>query len=77
MPTVAAKADLLKAPGFSVQPVAGWKKLTMAEFVAAPQPVPAVAPKSSGPSIGQRCPKCGAEVRQRTLLHQMFIGCMC
>ncbi len=74
---VAAKADLLTAPGVSLQPTAGWKKVTMAEFIgAAPQPA-AIPTCPAGPTIGQRCPKCGAEVRVRSLLHDTFIGCMC
>jgi hypothetical protein len=82
MPAVSAKADLLTAPGISLQPVTGWKKLTLAEFVgavpgsaqAAPSIVSAVP---AAPGIGQRCPKCGAEVRQRTLLYETFVGCLC
>jgi len=75
LPAVVAKADLLNAPGVSLQPMAGWRKLTMAEFVAA-QTAP-VAPKPTGLTIGQRCPKCGAEIRQRSLLNQTFVGCLC
>ncbi len=74
---VAAKADLLTAPGVSLQPTPGWKKVTMAEFIgAAPQPA-AIPTCPAGPTIGQRCPKCGAVVRVRSLLHDTFIGCMC
>jgi hypothetical protein len=86
---VVTKADLFTSAGVSALPKAGWKKVTMAEFVgAAPQPA-AVAPvagfatidliglRPAGPTIGDRCPKCGAEVRQRSLLHQTFVGCMC
>jgi hypothetical protein len=75
---IAVKSDLLKAPSVSLKPMKGWKKMTLAEFVPAPQPVATiVAPVSSAPTIGQRCPKCGAEVRQRSLLHKTYIGCMC
>jgi hypothetical protein len=77
MPAVATKTDLLKAPGVKPQPMAGWKKLTMAQFVAAPPPAATVAPKPAGQSVVQRCPKCGAEIRQRSLLHQTFVGCLC
>jgi hypothetical protein len=75
LPNVSAKADLLTAPGISVQPVTGWRKLTMAEFVASlPQASPAA---SAAATVGQFCPKCGAEIRERSLLNQTFIGCMC
>jgi hypothetical protein len=74
---VAAKADLLTASGVSLQPTAGWKKVTMAEYVGAAAPVPAIADNPAGPTIGQRCSKCGAEVRVRALLYETFIGCMC
>ena len=80
---LALKADLLSAPGVSLQPAAGWKKVTLAEFVgapAAPGAGPAASsapPASASPGIGQRCPKCGAEIRVRTLLHQTFVGCLC
>jgi hypothetical protein len=57
--------------------MAGWKKLTMAEFAAAPPPAPAAAPKPAGQSVVQRCPRCGAEIRQRSLLHHTFVGCLC
>ena len=78
MPTVVAKADLLNAPGVSVQPVVGWRKLTMAEFVAAPPPAaPVIAAKGPSATVGPRCPKCGAEIRQRTLLNRTFLGCLC
>jgi hypothetical protein len=79
MPAVTAKADLLNAPSVRLQPMAGWKKLTMVEYVAAPPaPAPAAAaPKPRGQSIVQRCPKCGAEIRQRSLLHQTYVGCLC
>jgi hypothetical protein len=76
MPVVTAKADLLTSPGVSLQPKTGWKKLTLAEFTGTAAPA-ARAPKSAHLAVGQRCPKCGAEVRQRTLLQQTFIGCMC
>lgn len=74
---VAAKADLLASSGVSMQPTAGWKKVTMAEFVGAVPPLPAIPARPAGPTIGQRCPKCGAEIRLRALLHETFIGCMC
>jgi hypothetical protein len=78
IPPVASKADLLTAHCVSAQPAAGWKRVTMAEFVAAPpHAAPAIPAKSATPTIGQRCPKCGAEVRPRALLNQTFIGCLC
>jgi hypothetical protein len=74
---VAAKADLLTASGVSLQAVAGWKKVTMAEFVGAASQPAAIPTGHTGGVIGQRCPKCGAEVCVRTLLQGTFIGCMC
>jgi hypothetical protein len=89
LPAVGAKADLLSAPGVSLQPMKGWKKLTMAEFIPAPAPVAVPPVVASAPSAAavltrspdtpdiERCPNCGAEIRQRTLLQQTYIGCMC
>ncbi len=79
----AAKADLLSAPGVSLQPVAGWKKVTLAEFVGTPaiasaHPAASAKPATSAsPVVGQHCPNCGAEIRVRTLLNQTFVGCLC
>jgi hypothetical protein len=87
MPVVTVKADLLTATGISTQPVKGWKELTLAEYVGPANPNSTVAPRPGAtpatavavpaPGIGQRCPKCGAEIRQRSLLNQTYFGCMC
>jgi hypothetical protein len=88
LPAVTVRADLLSATGISTQPVKGWKDLTLAEFVGPANPNPAVAPPPRAaasttvaavpaPGVGQRCSKCGAEIRRRSLLNQTYVGCMC
>jgi hypothetical protein len=80
----ADKADLLSLPQVRAQPVSGWQKLTLAEFIPlANSPKPAVA-KPAAPPVkrvplkeGDICPVCGHEVRKRQLLSSTFIGCLC
>jgi hypothetical protein len=83
LPAVTNKLTLLQSPGVRCQPVAGWHKLTLAEY-RPPTPAPATpAPATKTPAakaplkIGDRCPVCGAEVRQRSLLNGTFVGCLC
>ena len=81
------RADLLTAAGISTQPVKGWKELTLAEYIGSANTNSPVAPsRGATPSAavavpaageGQRRPKCGAEIRQRSLLNQTYFGCMC
>jgi hypothetical protein len=83
----ANKADLLSLPQVRTQPVSGWQKLTLAEFIPlANSPKPAVAkptaantppPKRAPLKEGDICPVCGHEVRKRQLLSSTFIGCLC
>jgi hypothetical protein len=80
-PAVTNKQSLLGSPLCRTQPVSGWQKLTLAEFlpivnqttaVAAP-----IAPNRKPLKLGDRCPTCGAEVRVRSLLNQTYVGCLC
>lgn len=81
LPAVTTKHALLQWPGLRVQPVSGWQKLTLAEFKQPPLPPPTATitmratPKAL--KLGDRCPKCGAEVRERALLNRTFVGCLC
>jgi hypothetical protein len=87
MPSVTVKADLLTATGISTQAVKGWKELTLVEYVGSANTSSPVAPPPRAttatvvavpaPGVGQRCAKCGAEIRQRSLLNQTYFGCMC
>jgi hypothetical protein len=86
---IASRQDLLSSPHCRQQARPGWQKVTLAEFqpLAAPPPPlanPAVpVPKAAGAlagrtlKIGDICPVCGAEVRERSLLQGTFIGCLC
>jgi hypothetical protein len=83
LPAFANKQGLLQSPCVRCQPVNGWNKLTLAEYrPPTPAPTsttPAVkAPPVKAPlKVGDRCPVCGAEVRERALLNRTFVGCLC
>jgi hypothetical protein len=81
------KADLLSLPQVRAQPVSGWQKLTLAEFIplanataapAAKKPAKAAPPAKRVPlKEGDICPVCGQEVKKRQLLSSTFVGCLC
>jgi len=82
---VPAKQSLLASPHVQTQPRPGWQRVTLAEFLPtsrAAAPPAAVKPPAAGkPSpalkLGDICPKCKAEVRERYLLQGKYIGCLC
>lgn len=84
---ITSKQALLASPQCRASAQAGWQKVTLAEFLplstaAAAQPAGpiavAVKPLPAKPlKPGDRCPVCGAEVRERPLLNGSFIGCLC
>ncbi|MEM9458956.1 MAG: hypothetical protein AAGF11_32555 [Myxococcota bacterium] len=82
LPSLAASAPAGAPPSPSVRPPPSPSPR--------PSPRPSIAPplaaqkpdasRDAAPrelSIGQRCPKCGHEVKVRHLLHSAFVGCMC
>jgi hypothetical protein len=80
------KQDLLASPHYSASPKLGFRSATVLEFlpltsvVAAPPPAlpeVAVAPLVKELKLGDVCPKCGAEVKERPLFSGTFVGCMC
>jgi hypothetical protein len=83
LPVVSSKTALVNAPTCRTQAVAGWQRLTLAEFLpAGAQPAAAATPPSTAVArkpmkIGDRCPTCGADVRVRYLLKGSYIGCLC
>jgi hypothetical protein len=84
-PRVPNKQVFLASPQCRAQARAGWQKVTLAEFLpvsqAAQQARPAAAPaggaKPRALRIGDICPVCGAEYRQRPLLVGSYVGCLC
>jgi hypothetical protein len=85
---IRGKQDLLASPGVRSGPQSGWQKLTLAEFLplsAATAGGPGatavqVVRKPATPrtlKVGDVCPVCGAEVRERPLLRGSFVGCLC
>src|SRR5262249_47123412 len=81
LPTVGSKTSLLNASACRTQAVAGWQRLTLAEFLpsaAQSATTPQTAVGGRKPlKIGDRCAVCGAEVRVRYLLKGSYIGCLC
>ena len=76
---------MLGSPQIRTQPQPGWQKVTLAEFLpvsqaaataASPTAVKACAPPRQL-KLGDVCPACGAEVKQRPLLNGSFVGCLC
>ena len=85
---MSSKQGLLSSPLVRTQATAGWQKVTLAEFlplVGAPKASAASAtPAAKGNAVarpplklGDICPVCGSEVRERQLLHTTYIGCRC
>jgi len=86
---ITSKQALLASPQCRTQPQTGWQKVTLAEFVPLSQA--AASPPGNGPvavtakavaapralKLGDVCPVCGAQVRERPLLNGSYIGCMC
>jgi hypothetical protein len=88
-PGITGKQALLSSPQCRMQAQSGWQKVTLAEFLplaqtatnASPAPL-AVAAQTQAKAprtlrVGDRCPVCGAEVRQRPLFNGSYIGCLC
>jgi hypothetical protein len=84
---IGSKQQLLSSPHYRQQPAPGFQRVTLAEFgplaAVAGTGSPAAAKKSTSGSsgralqVGDICPVCGAEVRERGLLQGTFIGCLC
>ncbi len=79
-----SRQDLLTSPHCKQQPTPGFQRVTLAEFGPLARPtaptasvVPAKAPAVKQLKIGETCPKCGAEVKVRSLLNGTFVGCLC
>lgn len=87
LPNIASRQALLSSPQCRLQPHPGWHKVTLAEFqplavTTAPGPAAnaTAAASATAPRVlklGDVCPVCGAEVRERQLLNSTFIGCLC
>jgi hypothetical protein len=82
-PAITGKQALLSSPQCRSQPRSGWQKVTLAEFLPVSQAPPAAngAAQPVAPPkplrVGDVCPVCGAEVRQRPLLVGSYVGCLC
>jgi hypothetical protein len=81
---VACKQDLLSSSHCRLQPAPGFERVTLAEFqpLARAAAAPAAAAAARKPAarplkVGDVCPVCGHEVRERSLLQGTFVGCMC
>jgi hypothetical protein len=83
---IVGKQQLLTSPHCRLQPAPGFQRVTLAEFAplaaAASAGSPTTAKKpapAAGRSlqVGDICPVCGAEVRERALLQGTFVGCLC
>lgn len=88
---VRTKQDILRLSQCSLSPRQGFRRVSIVEYlpltamvgaastgsVVGP-PHPGVVPtKKMAPRIGEICPTCGAEVKERMLFSGTFIGCMC
>jgi hypothetical protein len=85
-PRVASKQAFLASSQCRAQARAGWQKVTLAEFLPASQAAQqgksagAQAPASGKAKqlrVGDICPVCGAEYRERPLLVGSYVGCLC
>lgn len=84
---IVRKQDLLASPHYSASPQLGFRMATILEFLpltsAVVAPAPPAAPEvDAAPPVrelklGDVCPQCGAEVRERPLFSGTFVGCMC
>ncbi len=81
---MSSKQALLASPQCRTQAQPGWQKVTLAEFLPLTSPTPAAAAVGAGKGpapkalkVGDICPVCKAQVRERPLLNGSFIGCMC
>jgi hypothetical protein len=80
---IATKQSLLSSPQCRLQPQPGWQKVTLAEFLPLGGISAGATSASAKPAaarvlkVGDVCPVCGAEVRERQLLHSTFVGCLC
>jgi hypothetical protein len=84
---IGSKQQLLTSPHCRQQAASGFQRVTLAEF----QPLAAAAAAGAGSSskkpasaaasrplkVGDVCPVCGAEVRERALLQGTYVGCLC
>lgn len=77
------RQDLLTSPHCKQQPTPGFQRVTLAEFLPLARATAAPAAKTTAVvparqlKIGETCPKCGAEVKVRSLLNGTFVGCLC
>jgi len=74
---VTTKQALFQSGAVASQPSKGWQRLTLAEYQPTPAGLPAKKSAAKPLKAGDRCPACGAEVRQRSLLNRTFVGCLC
>jgi hypothetical protein len=83
---IGGKQQLLTSSHCRLQPAPGFHRVTLAEF----QPLAAAASAALGTAakkpaaasnrplkVGDICPICGAEFRERALLQGTFVGCLC
>lgn len=85
-PRIPSKQAFLGSSQCRAQARAGWQKVTLAEFLPASQAAQPAKPAAAGPAapakglslrVGDICPVCGAEYRQRPLLVGSYVGCLC
>jgi hypothetical protein len=83
---IGGKQQLLTSPHCRLQPAPGFQRVTLAEFgplAAAASPNSGTPARKPSPAatrplqVGDVCPVCGAEVRERGLLQGTFVGCLC
>ncbi len=79
---IQSRQDLLSSPHCKQQPTPGFQRVTLAEFQPLARPTtPAAGTAKSAAArqlkVGEICPKCGAEVKVRSLLNGTFVGCLC
>ncbi len=81
---IVSRQNLLASSHCRLQASPGFQRVTLAEFqpvaraAAASASAPPAAPPAPKPlKIGDRCPVCGAEVRERSLFQGTFVGCLC
>lgn len=88
---VRSKHDILRSPQCSLTPKQGFRRVSVLEFLplihaaaASSPPAGASAPPPAGPpsarrelEMGEVCPECGGEVKERPLFTGSYVGCLC
>jgi hypothetical protein len=88
--TVTNAQDLLASPQCRLRPARGYQRVTIAEFLpvalmaalsqigaTSPDPTDTEATPREALEIGDICPICKSEVRERPLFTGSYIGCLC